>query len=505
MSNSLINAAAGMLLLITGFACSVIVARVLGPAANGTVAFALWVAATGSLVAELGTGILLLRLLPQLKTKGASAQERRGFAAYLALPVFVATTFLTALYALFCWKGGGIEWTDSTAGVAALTAVLLFIQSIGSFTKNYLIGEQRLGTFFVFTAITSALQLGIVLGGALLAGTEGALLGYIAGQSVFFLYTLGILSTRRNKAGHSARALGATSLLLFFEFVLTAVFLTRPELVFLQHFRDPQDVGYYAVALSLANLALQLPVQLTGSLIPFYAERHEANEGAGSTDLFAAVVRSFSYITFPLCFGLAAVAAPLVVVIFGTAFEPAGMAVAILAIGSPAYVFIQLTTQYLYSRDQVKDRLVISSIGALLMVIGCLIAVPLWNIVGAASVRGLVYLAMSVLLVTHIKMQGTEARKLILVVVKVALAATACGLAAFAVTRALSGVSAIIIGVIAGALAYALVLRLLAAVPHEDAAVIDRLQSRLPSSLGRISRLFFGLIAPLPPASQASK
>ena len=155
MSNSLINAAAGMLLLVTGFACSVIVARLLGPAANGTVAIALWVAATGSLVAELGTGILLLRLLPQLKAKGVDADERRGFAAFLAMPVVLATSLLTALYALFCWKGGGLEWSNSTASVAAFAIALLFIQLIGSFTKNYLIGEKRLGTFFIFTAIAA--------------------------------------------------------------------------------------------------------------------------------------------------------------------------------------------------------------------------------------------------------------------------------------------------------------------------------------------------------------
>jgi O-antigen/teichoic acid export membrane protein len=64
MSNSIMNAAAGMLLLVTGFACSILVARLLGPEANGTIAFALWIGATGSLVAELGTGVLLLRLLP---------------------------------------------------------------------------------------------------------------------------------------------------------------------------------------------------------------------------------------------------------------------------------------------------------------------------------------------------------------------------------------------------------------------------------------------------------
>ena len=504
MSNSLINAAAGMLLLIIGFACSVIVARLLGPAANGTVAFALWIAATGSLIAELGTGVLLLRVLPQLAAKGVTARERRGFAAYLALPVLLSTTLLAALYALFCWKGGGLEWTDATTGVAVLTTALLFIQSVGSFTKNYLIGEKRLGTFFVFTAITSVLQLGIVLVGALFAGVEGALLGYIAGQSVFFLYTLGILFTRRNKAGQSARALAATSLLVFFEFVITAIFLMRPELVFLQHFRTTQDVGFYAVALSLANLALQLPVQLTGSLIPFYAERHEADDGAGGTDLFASVVRSFSYITFPLCFGLAAVAIPLVVSVYGTAFEPAGLVVAILAIGSPAYVFIQLTTQYLYSKDQIKGRLAISGIGAILMVAGCLVAVPLWGIIGASTVRGVVFLAMAALLLSRVRLQS-GAGELIMVVLKVALAAIVCGVAALLVTQALHGVTGIATGVIVGAMAYALTLRLLAAVPGQDATVIDRLLSRLPAGIGRIARLFFSFIAPLPAAPQVPK
>ncbi len=504
MSNSLINAAAGMLLLVTGFACSVIVARLLGPAANGTVAFALWVAATGSLVAELGTGILLLRLLPQLKAKGVDADERRGFAAFLAMPVVLATSLLTTLYALFCWKGGGLEWSNSTASVAAFAIALLFIQSIGSFTKNYLIGEKRLGTFFIFTAIASALQLAIVLAGALFAGTEGVLIGYMAGQSVFFIYTLHILSTRRRKAGHSARTLAATSLLLFFEFLITAVFLTRPELVFLQHFRDTQDVGFYAVALSLANLALQLPVQLAGSLIPFYAERHETEHDISSAELFAAVVRSLSYITLPLCIGLAAIASPLVVAIFGSAFEPAAIAVAILAIGSPAYVFMLLITQYLYSRNQVKDRLAISSIGALLMVVGCLVAVPSWGLAGAATVRGLVFLIMSVLLASRITLDG-KATGLALVVVKVALAAVSCGVAAYLAARALQGIFGLAVGVAVGALVYALAMRLLAAIPSEDAAAINRLQSRLPSGIGRISRLLFGLIAPLPSTSQASK
>ncbi|WP_315923326.1 lipopolysaccharide biosynthesis protein [Mesorhizobium sp. SP-1A] len=504
MSNSIINAVAGLLLLVSGFGCSVIVARLLGPQANGTIAFALWLATTGSLVAELGTGVLLLRLLPQLKAKGVDERGRRGFAAYLALPVAVATTILVLLFGAFCWLGGGVEWIDSTATAAALTALLLFIQSIGSFTKNYLISEQRLRTFLHFTSLTSILQIVIVFAGAYFYGVEGALIGYIAGQSVFFLYTSGILLTRPNKAGHTMRALAGTSVVLFFEFVITAVFLTRPELVFLQHFRGVEQVGFYAVALSLANLALQLPVQLTGSLIPFYAERQGTGGSKTSPDIFAGVVRSFSYITFPLCFGLAAIAMPLVLAIYGPAFEPAGLIVAIMAVGAPAYVFIQLVTQYLYSMDRLKYRLATSGIGAVLMVAGCLFAVPQWGGTGAAVVRDLVFLIMSVILLRRVDLAG-GARELVPVVVKVAAAGALCGFAALTITRMLPGVGGLVAGIAGGAVVYGLMLRLLAAVPRQDAAMIDSLLTRLPSVLAQVPRLFLGLIAPYSTTSEATK
>ncbi|WP_246697340.1 hypothetical protein [Rhizobium sp. G21] len=81
MANSMLNAAAGMLLLVTGFVCSIVAARLLGPEANGVIAFSLWFATTGALVAELGTGVLLMRMLPKLKVEGYDEKRRRGFAA----------------------------------------------------------------------------------------------------------------------------------------------------------------------------------------------------------------------------------------------------------------------------------------------------------------------------------------------------------------------------------------------------------------------------------------
>ena len=61
MANSVLNAAAGLTLLATGFVCSIIAARLLGPEANGIIAFSLWLTTTGALIAELKEELQKLR------------------------------------------------------------------------------------------------------------------------------------------------------------------------------------------------------------------------------------------------------------------------------------------------------------------------------------------------------------------------------------------------------------------------------------------------------------
>ena len=92
-------------------------------------------------------------------------------------------------------------------------------------------------------------------------------------------------------------------------------------------------VGYYAIALSLVNLALQLPIQLTGNLVTYYSHRQATENGPVGPDVFTGVVRCFAYLTLPLCFGLAGISSSLVHLFFGDAYAPTEKIVAILAIG----------------------------------------------------------------------------------------------------------------------------------------------------------------------------
>jgi hypothetical protein len=69
----------------------------------------------------------------------------------------------------------------------------------------------------------------------------------------------------------------------------------------------------------------------------------------------------------------------------------------------------------------------------------------------------------------------------------------------------LPGVGGLIASIPAGAVVYGAMLRLLAAVPQQDAEMLGGLLERLPVELRRLPRLFLGLIAPHAIASETAK
>lgn len=496
MANSVLNAAAGLTLLATGFACSIIAARLLGPEANGIIAFSLWLTTTGALIAELGAGVTLLRILPQLKGRGYSAEERLGFAAYLLQPTILATLILLAGYVAYYWDTGRLHWAGDASAVIAITGVFFVLQSFGAYSKNYLIGEQQLGTFLRITVTSSVLQLAAVLAGAIFFGVSGALAGYAIGQLPMFIATLRIAIARKNNCGVGLASLISSSLVLSIELINSSIFLNRIELLFLQHYWGIEAVGFYAVGLSLANLALQLPVQLSGSLLPYYSEQmHARASDKLPVHVFAGVARSIAYITLPMSFGLAAIAPELVVTIFGTPFAPSGSMVALLSLTAVPYVVMQICTQYLYSLDRARERTIIGGIASVVMVVGCLIAVPFYGGEGAALVRLLVFTVMCLLMVRRMEFEGST-RGMLVNLAKVTAAAILCAAAAYGFVQALSGVAGLAGAVIAGALAYGIALRLLKAVPTEDVDVLQKIAARLPARINPIAVQALALLAP---------
>jgi len=478
LGNSFLNGAAGMLQLGSGFLCSIAVARLLGPEANGVVASALWLVTTGALVAELGTGVLLLKMLPQFAARGFDEKRRLGFAAHLIRPVIAASICLTLLYALSYHEKGVFGWGRPDAVIAAIIGALLLVQSIGSFTKNYLIGEQELTSFFWLSIAVSLIQTIFVIFLAMNYGIAGALVGYLTAQLPSFFKALQIAARRSDNCDVSTRYLASSSFVLIADFTLTAVFLTRPEFFFLEHFAGTESIGFYAIALSVTNIALQLPIQLTGSLLPFYSQAIESEAGHVSQESFQGVIRCIAYVTMPMCFGLAAISNSLITSLFGAAFAPASEITRLLLLSVPAYVLWQICSLYLLSMDRAGARLQITILGSVAMIAGGAMFIPSYGDDGAALVRSGAITIMAIAMTFFIKQKHFNLAFL-LTMLRIMIASCVCALVAWYLTSIVPGFAGVLVAVPAGMIVYAIVMLLIGALPETDLVILRQLYHKV--------------------------
>lgn len=490
---SIFNAAAGLTMLVTGFICSIITARLLGPEANGIVAFAFWLTTTGMLVAGFGSDVLLPRMLPQLQQQGYDAGQRRAFTAYVAQFIIFAIIIVLAIYVIL-----GLETDDSRAtgtnAIAVVTGLLFVLQTIGTMAVSYLIGEQRPDIFFRLTIVASILQLVVTIVGALTYGAAGALAGYVASYAVLFLYAIRILAVRPSACGVKTSVIMKAALTISLGTIIESVFLNRVELAFLQHFDDIHTVGFYAVGLTLANLALQLPVQLSGSLVPYYTQlAHERGCTRLPVHLFENVIRIMAYFTLPMGFGLAAISTEVVTDVFGQEFAPAGTIVALLALSAPISVFNQVGTKYIYAIGKERARLRIGIYGSVTISLACLLLVPTYGGEGAAAARILMLLLIGVMMARVMDFEGSL-RNMTLSLAKLVTAAATCAAVAYVTVRLIDGLVGTGVAILSAALIYFVMLRLTMAVPKADADRLVNLARRLPRPVCAAITIFADLL-----------
>ena len=291
---------------------------------------------------------------------------------------------------------------------------------------------------------------------------------------------LRLLAVRPERCGIGLGTLVRASLYISLGTIIESIFLNRIELAFLQHFEGAHAVGFYAIGITLANLALQLPVQLSGSLLPYYTElAHKQGSAKLPAHLFEDVIRILAYMALPMGLGLAAVSWEVVADIFGTDFAGAGTIVALLALSAPLSVFSQISTKYLFAIGKEQQRLIIGVIGALTITVGCLLIVPVYGAEGAAVARILMLTVISGLMVSRMDFEGSLSGMFVSLA-KISLASLVCAIDAYFVSRLMDGLLGTGLAIVTGAALYLICLRLFRAVPQKDTDALRVLSDRVP-------------------------
>lgn len=488
--NSVLGALCGLSITLAGFLSGVLVARLLGVEGAGTVAFYVWLALFLGPVVDLGTAAAVGRYVPELLAQGEVAATRHLTAHFLRIllaalagcfVVGVVLTFAGDLLSPALSSRIG-NWISP---VSLLVLAYTALYALGCFAYAHLRGHGAFGTAARFGAVSALLQLVGVSVGAVLLGTTGALIGYAAGHLLPALYALRLARGRRplmeglaERASRYARFAWAAN-------IANAFVWSRIEIFFLHQSWGADDVGIFAAALALSNMAVQGPLMLTTAVLPLLASQRGRDEPEDMQRVFATGTRLLSLLVFPCCLGLAAVMPVVLPAVFGASFAGAVPAATLLVCAAAVSAASTVGTNLVLALDRNDFVFVSSVLGAGLAVVAGMTLVPAFGVMGAAAARTSIQIFLVVFGLTFI---GRSLRypAPLADLLRLLVAAVACAFVARLGIVLVPGLAGLPLAILSGMAAYVVTLRLLQAVPPGDLALIDQAASGLPAPVSRL-------------------
>ena len=492
--NSGFGALSGIAAALGAFISSVIVAHLLGVAQTGAVAFAQWVVMLTATVSDLGAAATVSRFLPELAGGGRAADAKNLAAALVRVPAASGAAALLGFVGYAAWLLAANGGSSEAALRWALIGTASALQTMSGVAIGYLRGVQRFDLGAGLTIASICVQIGCVALGSVLFGVNGAIAGYGAGALIPAACALGLFRWPGRLPPGFTRRLVRYALYACAAGVLSGFVWSRLELLFLQHFWGEEAVGLFAVALSLANLAAQGPMLLTGGLLPYFAQNFGSRNYAAIRDAYASGTRVLAFLILPLCCGIAALMPEALPLIYGSHFSAAAAPATVIVIGAGLGSIGFVGVHLLHGMDRTDFLFASAGFGAALSVIAGITVVANFGVMGAAWAR-LTTQAVLVAAGFWFIAWRLGCPPPLKDLARLCLAAIACAAAARAGLAAVPGPAGLLAGIIAGAIAYIAIVRLIRALPRGDIERLQALNRRLHPALQLPGRVILTMIA----------
>ncbi len=481
------NAVATGSILISGALSTIIVARLLGPADLGVVTYAAWVVSITLMVADLGIPGSLARYLPEVRETGdASASHGLTFFLFKRFVLLVGLAASTLLgLALWHFAAGSRFALHIDPGTYktsplfwTLVAAAVLTQSISAFASGLLRGHQDFGRMARIMLVSAVAQIGVTLLGSLALGLVGALSAAIVVGLAPSVFLLRALRPGRAVAPELRARLVRYCGAIWLAYLLSAVTWARTEILFLERSWGSEAVAFFSVGLTLANLAVQAPLLLTGPLLPVLAQNIAAKQHAAAVEIYRTGMRYLAMLVFPACFGLAAIASVFVPLVYGPVFARAVAPAVMLVAAAAFYALTALTQIYMNAAERNRFNIVVGIIGAACIIASGLIIIPVHGLMAAAATRTTVQVLTAAASIWYVH-KYLRAPAPLGQIARIVCAAALCGLAAFALLRAFPNPLALAPAIALGALVYGVALKLFGCVLPQDLERVRIIGSKL--------------------------
>ncbi|MFH1140641.1 MAG: flippase [Chloroflexota bacterium] len=473
------------------FAISIVLARGLGPEVYGTYAFYIWVISLCGYLVNLGLGSTATKYISEYLGRG-EGEHARGIVWMVfkgrvraALAVAAAALLLAIPLTHLIGKGHSpVYWIIVAGAVLPYTLFYLF-QSIS-------LGLQKFQYVAVQTLVSVPLRLGLAL---LVVYLGFAAVGQLAADIIVWALGVGVgiyllnrsLPLRSLFRAPLAREAAARtrSYAMAMTGILLAEYLIwdRSEILLLGFLRPDQEVGFYTLGVKLPRLLMAVvPAVLGGVLFPTLSEQFGRKDMTKLKAVFTTSARYLMILALPLVAGGVALAAPLVNVLYGTAYAPAISIMMIAFLPASFLVFVTLCRQALYAVDKPAFALKVAVVLAPLHIGLNLLFISRYGAIGAAiATSALQFLILPV----YIWLMYRETRALWPLAdgARTVLAAAVMGIALFALYKVWGTIPALVLALPLGGALYFLGLVAFGALRAQDLEILAKAKEVLPSIL----------------------
>lgn len=359
---------------VLGALGGLLAARLLGPAGRGELAVVVLLATGVSYILAAGLQFWTARITA---SSGGIATPAPVVRFHLLVVTAVGVVVGALVAAVVAMSGGPTILVWMGLGIAVSNTYQIVLVALPT-------GVREMGVFAL--VVVSAAAVYVVVNSALLATDNRSLSLLLAGMTAGNLVSVLIIVwwLRRASRGRGEPQVGARRYVRALRFgfpagasELVLFAMTRIDVLLVAVFLPLRDVGWYAVATSLAEMLWVVPDSVAIVVLPTTASQ----PGASRT---TRLLRLSVALTVLAGLVLVVIAPRLTQALFGVPFVPAVDAVPLLAVASVAGAVWKIVAAEIVALGSSRPRLTSTALGLAVMVAIDVVAIPSMGIAGAA-------------------------------------------------------------------------------------------------------------------------
>jgi O-antigen/teichoic acid export membrane protein len=492
--------------LVASFYCSILVARKLGPDLMGRYNYVLWFATVLKMISDVAIPATFRKFSAEFMGRGDYSVLKTMVRVTLRLQVKLAIAGATIGLLIVHYRFAPDQ--QQLASLAVLTIVPALLLSVPA---GVLYGTENLRYNVICSTLSIAVNLIGVTVAVLMQWGLTAIVGSLLVSRVFdcLLRFAMFRKLARNLPGEAADRLDPKLRARLIRFaalqlvptLLYAFLFDRTEVFFINKLSVPAQIAFFSLSFTLVQQLLIVPQTLAGSAsVTIMVKQGHAPAEA------ARIAAQATWLTIlfgaPELFGVAALSAPLLHVMYGAKYLPAIPVLATLSFFALGLAASQSAQFLLVAAERQVFYIVWLLVSAAIDVVGCQLFIPHYGALGAAYAKGISQLVAAagflgfMVLKFHVTLPVWRIIKLI----------TAC-VAMYAGVRFvglhLPPLLAIIVGVPLGVAIFVVLMRWLRCLDSADRERLRGIASLLPARTRGLYRAILDIVAPARPSEDA--